>query len=489
MKTDSQFRKQFFEEGFAGPVQLFSREDCREAVRRKYNTTSRPAWAKAIALSNSYFYQLATRADILVFLRELLGEDILLWGSRLVQKEPGVEHPWHSDMECCCESGQTLTLWAGLDKTNQNSSLHVVTFSHNFRESLQEVAYRSSKKRTEVTTDDVLRWARERDPRSRLIKFDVRDGDAVFLNGKLWHYSRNTSADGTRTALLFQYSTPDAEIRMPHKKEHEWPFRFSEERPPCILISGEDRSGVNRIVPPPASDTIYPCMIQPIDALHFKWKKEGWRSGTVFKTSTNSLETLNSHVSILAEGTTPHEPHSHEHEELLIVLSGEVEIIRVDSTGQHRTSERLKAGSFVYHSAYQSHTLYSPGPGAATYLMFKWKGEPGPVQEQTLQSGTFDIWSGKEKKRDGWKRIVNLQSPTLYLKKLNAHLSILEPGAGYSPHRDSYDVAIITLSGKVETLDHLVGPQNVIYYPANELHGMKNPGDEKAVYLVFEFHA
>ena len=485
MKIDS---KQFFEEGFAGPLQLFSRKECEEAVLRRFNMVNRPVWEKAIALSNSHFYQLATRPDILILLRELLGDDILLWGSRLVQKGPGVEHPWHSDMECCGETGRTVTLWTGLENTNQKSSLHVVTFSHHFRESLQEIAYRCGKKRTEVTTDDVLQWAHERDPRSRLIQFDLRDGDALFLNGKLWHYSKNTSTSDTRTALLLQYSTPDAEIRMPHKKEYEWPFRFSEERPPCVVISGADHSGVNHIVPPPALDSIFPCFIRSIDSLHFKWKKEGWRSGTVFKSLPNSPLRLNCHVSTLSEGATPHEPHSHEEEELLIVLSGQVEIIRVDNTGQ-RTSEGLNAGSFVYHSAYQSHTLYSAGPGPAKYLMFKWKkGEPGSVKEQILKSGTFNIWNGKEKNRDGWKRIVNLQSPTFFLDKLNVHLSILEPGAGYQPHRDPYDVAIITLSGQVETLDFLVAPHNVIYYPANELHGMKNPGDEKAIYLVFEFH-
>jgi quercetin dioxygenase-like cupin family protein len=72
---------------------------------------------------------------------------------------------------------------------------------------------------------------------------------------------------------------------------------------------------------------------------------------------------------------------------------------------------------------------------------------------------------------------------------LNVHLSVLEPGAGYAPHRDPYEVAILVLSGRVETLDCEVGPRSVVFYPAGELHGMRNPGHDKAVYLVVEFHA
>jgi hypothetical protein len=81
------------------------------------------------------------------------------------------------------------------------------------------------------------------------------------------------------------------------------------------------------------------------------------------------------------------------------------------------------------------------------------------------------------------------EGPTAYLGKLHAHVTTLQPGAGYAPHVDAYDVAILTLAGTVETLGERVGPQSVIYYGAGELHGMRNVGPEVARYLVFEFHA
>jgi quercetin dioxygenase-like cupin family protein len=80
------------------------------------------------------------------------------------------------------------------------------------------------------------------------------------------------------------------------------------------------------------------------------------------------------------------------------------------------------------------------------------------------------------------------EDPTAYLGKLHAHVTDLQPGAGYPAHEDKYDVAILVFSGSVETLGKRVGPGGSIYYAAGEPHGMRNAGDQPARYLVFEFH-
>ncbi len=80
------------------------------------------------------------------------------------------------------------------------------------------------------------------------------------------------------------------------------------------------------------------------------------------------------------------------------------------------------------------------------------------------------------------------ESPTLYLHKLHCHITVLKPGAGYPPHGDTHEVAIFTVNGTVETLGQRVGPNSVIFYTADEPHGMKNVGAIPATYVVFEFH-
>lgn len=60
---------------------------------------------------------------------------------------------------------------------------------------------------------------------------------------------------------------------------------------------------------------------------------------------------------------------------------------------------------------------------------------------------------------------------TQYLRKLHSHITTLQPGSGYPPHEDAYDVAILVLRGSVETLGQRVGPNSVIFYAAGEPHG------------------
>ena len=80
------------------------------------------------------------------------------------------------------------------------------------------------------------------------------------------------------------------------------------------------------------------------------------------------------------------------------------------------------------------------------------------------------------------------EGPTHYLTKLQVHLTELQPDAGYATHADTHDVAIVVLSGSVETMGRRIERHGVVYFPAGEMHDMKNPGSATARYLVFEFH-
>lgn len=484
----SQLREQFDEQGFIGPFRILTKDECEEAGRRIRIRPEPMVWYKGNAASCWSYYQLASRDDILDLVRSLLGQDVLLWGAQLVRKKPGVVHPWHTDVEPSGKVGRAVTVWMGLHNTNRDSSLQLLSFSHRFEASLEQVVYQAGKSKSDVTTGDVRTWALQRDSRSRVERFDVSDGDALLFDGKLWHYSENGNLTGTRAALLLQYATPDMAIRVPAKDGYDWPFRFSKDRAPCIVLSGVDRFGVNDTVPPPAP--IWPCWIKTFDRMPELLKQDNWQIFKIFKGRTSCMKRMSCHMSVLREGATPHLPHSHPEEELIIVVSGQVDIIRVGGTAsQTESAERIGPGAFVYHAAYQSHTICSVGPGPATYLVFRWKGKQGTDKADVLQSSTFHIGTRKATiGQKGFKQSRILKGPTQYLSKLRAHVSILEPGAGYPPHRDPYDVAIVVLRGTVETLNRQVGPHSVIFYFANELHGMKNPGKTEASYLVFEFH-
>lgn len=216
----------------------------------------------------------------------------------------------------------------------------------------------------------------------------------------------------------------------------------------------------------------------------------GWRRHPLFAGPTGLLDFLGCHVSVLAPGATPHPPHVHEDEEILLMLDGEADLAYGASPAA-ASGERLRPGRFIHYPAGCFHTLSNPGPRDATYLMFRWRAAEPSRAGRTLPRGTTDFAVAPAARRpggDGFDVTVLVEGPTRHLGRLHVHSTVLHPGCGYAPHADAHDVAIVTLAGEVATLERRVPAHAVIFYAAGEPHGMANPGGSPAVYLVFEFH-
>jgi mannose-6-phosphate isomerase-like protein (cupin superfamily) len=402
----------------------------------------------------------------------------------------------------------------------------MITTSHQFRQSIQEVRHLAGVQRDDASTDDILRWARERNNASKLVTPEMADGEALFFDGWLWHASHNTG-NKIRTALLLQYSTPDTPIRIPDPNNFEWPFKTLQyPKPPCIMVSGSDHFGVNRIVPPPASHDGLETygltnQIYSIDIPLASDEKTGWKPYPIFRGATPNLQGLTCHASALMPGHTPHPPHQHREEEILILLKGDAEVTLPDLAAKGlATAIRLKPGEFVYYPAWFYHTITARGESPANYLMFKWYNKNGGMAEQPSPSfgrrrgqkggtafakamavedggterklkygkySTADYFNSVSAEKLFFTQHV-FQAPTDCLHALQCHTSTILPGGGYEAHSDAHDVAIVVLKGEVETLNTRVGPNSVLFFPAGHLHDMRNPTEQIAEYLVFEFH-
>jgi hypothetical protein len=90
--------------------------------------------------------------------------------------------------------------------------------------------------------------------------------------------------------------------------------------------------------------------------------------------------------------------------------------------------------------------------------------------------------------RKGLRRKLLFDFPTRFLNPLHSHISELQPGAGYIPHADAYDVFMMVLEGKVETIGDVLTAIDVAFFPAGHFHAIKNIGDTNAKYLIIEFH-
>ncbi len=218
-------------------------------------------------------------------------------------------------------------------------------------------------------------------------------------------------------------------------------------------------------------------------------EQDNWKPYPLFKEATADIQSLSCHASVLNQGHSPHLPHRHDEEEILMLLWGEVDLILPDKQEADANQRvHLKPGEFVYCPAQFAHTIQTTSETPATYVMFAWQGER-TENESPLNFCHFRLFESINVSdiKGGISQRPVFEGPTLYLRKLHCHTSILAPGAGYDPHTDDYDVAIVLLEGEVETLGKHVEPHSVIFYRAGEPHGMRNPGESIAKYVVFEF--
>jgi quercetin dioxygenase-like cupin family protein len=90
----------------------------------------------------------------------------------------------------------------------------------------------------------------------------------------------------------------------------------------------------------------------------------------VFEAPTATLDELELHVSTLAPGKSPHPPHKHPDEEVLIIREGTLEAYQEGKT------RRLGPGSVIFQAANQMHTITNVGDVPAVYHVIKWN-SPG----------------------------------------------------------------------------------------------------------------
>jgi mannose-6-phosphate isomerase-like protein (cupin superfamily) len=479
-------------DGFFGPVPLFTAAQCELIINhfRSGNLPSPVGWNKGAAASDPLLYNFATTPVLVSYLRTLLGDNILLWGASLVVREPGHVHPWHCDIESSDPAGGFVSVWIGIENTSRESALQLIAGSHRIGKTIQQVAHERGLRRGKPSAGGVLYWAREIQPDARFIQPAMDDGDALFFDGRVWHGSDNSRAQGARKALLFQYAAAGTPVKMVDLAHVEWPFQFKRTRVPVLLVTGSDESGANKIVPRPTPDE-EPRLASEVHPLSPSLDEDPvapWRPHYLFDGSTPNLSHMAAHVSVLNSNHSPHKPHAHVDEELMIVLDGEAELV-IQATADSATPrlERLRRGSFVYYSAFQFHTIRNPTSAPIRYLMFKWIGSPVATGNR-LQTTVTNLEGLRPICGGEFATHLLFEGPTQYLTKVHAHLTELQPPAGYAAHTDQHDVAIVMLSGSVKTMGRLVDAPGVIYYPTGALHDMQNSGPTTARYLVFEFH-
>lgn len=86
-----------------------------------------------------------------------------------------------------------------------------------------------------------------------------------------------------------------------------------------------------------------------------------------FQAPTPTLDELECHVTTLNPGESPHAPHQHADEELIIIKEGTVESL------VNGVVKRVGPGSVIFQSSNQLHSIKNVGTTQAIYHVVKWK--------------------------------------------------------------------------------------------------------------------
>jgi quercetin dioxygenase-like cupin family protein len=93
-----------------------------------------------------------------------------------------------------------------------------------------------------------------------------------------------------------------------------------------------------------------------------------------FKARTATLDQLELHVTTLNPGQSPHPPHRHPNEELIIIQKGTVETL---SNGEWK---RVGPGSVIFNGSNQLHGFRNVGTEPAVYHVINWKSSTTPAE-------------------------------------------------------------------------------------------------------------
>jgi uncharacterized RmlC-like cupin family protein len=226
-----------------------------------------------------------------------------------------------------------------------------------------------------------------------------------------------------------------------------------------------------------------PCVEDPVTG----WARKVWYLGP-----TRCMEELCIHSGVMSGAVTPHDIHTHDHEELHITLSDNIQYTYRDPDSHEEHSETFGKGSLFFFDSIIPHNTRNLSNEPVQYLHIRWRqrspfvhGKPGLhfnyrcddmndtapfVSEKSF--GSTEIYSG----------------PSRFLPHLNVRYHNLSSGTGIPLHRHDHEVFIAIVDGSVEILGKTINAPGFAFMGARVPHNTINNGSVPARFYGIEFH-
>lgn len=238
---------QFHEQGFLGPFTAFTEEEMaahRAVIEQRVLKTPSPFApypTQARHLDSGTLWALCSAPAVVDRLTCLYGPDLMVWYSNFFDKAPAApraedEIPWHQDMwHWKLEPLMSLSVWLAISPaTEENGCVELMPGSHKRRiPTIQNNDARLSS------------WfgGRVADPahfdESQKVSMLLRPGQFFIFNEGTLHHSQPNRSKENRLGVSFRVTLPSV------KSDRDYP---------CVMLCGEDKTGINPFAEPPQTD-------------------------------------------------------------------------------------------------------------------------------------------------------------------------------------------------------------------------------------------
>jgi len=201
---------QFNERGYIAPVRVFDEEqiigirDYFDTLLERVIASGGNSYSISSAhLEHGYVYDILSNTRIVALVKDLLGENIVGWGSHFFCKMPGDGKAvaWHQDASYWpLTPSRTVTVWVAIDDADRgNACMRFLTGSHHHGHLTWRPSTPEEHNVLNQTVEDAEQYG---DPVDNVLKA----GEASIHSDLLLHGSNANQSDRRRCGLTLRYA-------------------------------------------------------------------------------------------------------------------------------------------------------------------------------------------------------------------------------------------------------------------------------------------
>jgi hypothetical protein len=225
---------QFNRDGFIRPVRVFEKGEI-DAIRGYFDkllAETMAAGGNSYSISTAHakygrVYDILTHPRIVACVKDLLGENVIAWGSHFFCKMPadGKRVAWHQDASYWpLTPSKAVTVWLAIDDADvENACMRFIAGSHHFG----HLTYRPSNPAEHNVLDQTVENAEQY---GTPIDNVLRAGEASLHSDLLLHGSEANNSNRRRCALTLRYCAAEVRAHL------DWNQKG-------VIVSGTDPSG------------------------------------------------------------------------------------------------------------------------------------------------------------------------------------------------------------------------------------------------------